>query len=224
MSTYLIAQVQFSEDGRPYPVNDAFGVEAGDFVIVRLEGKFTPLQKARVVTVEASPRPCKHSIVSRADDEGVYAGGPAAVETAEDLDRFLAGFRRMKRLPVVKSGRDSKTEPHDRWHTAYISAPKWQWDSGDSLAVSRLVVIGRDEILHTNPDEPMYMKLRDGALLLDWGPRSGVPVAGENMYRRVAEQAERPLANDLYGPPDTTIGDIRSVVGGNGYLSDDVYI
>ena len=125
MSEYLIAQVQFSEDGKSYAVNDSWAAEAGEFVIVRLDGKFTPLHKARVVVGrETAPRPCKHSIVCMAEDEALYAGGPAFVQTAEDLDRFLAGLLRMKKVPVVKSGRGNATEPHDRWHTAYISAPK----------------------------------------------------------------------------------------------------
>ena len=70
----------------------------------------------------------------------------------------------------------------------------------------------------------MFLKIRDGALLLDWGPAYGLPISGEDRYRRIAEQAERPLENDIYGPSDTTIADIKDVVGGNGYLSDDVYI
>jgi hypothetical protein len=225
MSSYLVAQVQFSEDGKPYAVNDSWGADAGEFVIVRLDGKFTPLHKAKVVVGrETAPRPCQHSIVCMAEDEALYAGGPAYVETAEDLDRFLAGFKRMRKVPVVKSGSGNATEPHDRWHTAYFSAPKYQWESGDSVSASRLVVVGRDEIQHTNPDDAMFLKIRDAALLLDWGPTHGLPIAGEDRYRRIAEQAERPLENDIYGPPDRTIGDIKDVVGVGGYLSDDVYI
>jgi hypothetical protein len=226
MSRYLIAHVQFSEDGKPYAVNDRWAAETGEFVIVRLDGKFTPLHKARVVAGrETAPRPCKHSIVCMAEDEALYAGGPAYVETAEDLDRFLAGLKRMKKFPVMKPGSGSTTEPHDRWHTAYVTASQREWKSGDRLSISRIVVVGLDEILHTNPDEPMYFEYRDGVLLLDrWSPTSGVPTKGEDRYRRIAEQAERPLENDIYGPPDTTIADIKDVVGGNGYLSDDVYI
>jgi hypothetical protein len=126
-----------------------------------------------------------------AEDEVLYAGGPAYVETVEDLNRFLAGFKRMRKVPVVKSGRGNTTEPHDRWHTAYISAPKYQW----AIAFPQAGSSWSETTRSSTPTPMMACSLRFGA-----GHR------------------------DLHGPPGRTIADLKDVVGGNGYLSDDVYI
>lgn len=215
MPEYRVAQVRFSEDGKPYPVNARFPVTPGGFVIVRLDGKFTPLQKAQVVSVDDWKGPCQHSIVCTADKADAYGDGPDGISTEDDLDRFLTGFLNMTRHPVVQETAPytKRYRPHPRWRLAYIRN-KHLGDvkpTGYGRA-AKLVVLGHEEITHTAPDAGQQFMMVNGALLAD-ASSIGLPFTPEtvdtlrdaktlkpvvfgNIYRRAAHHAEGPLAVD----------------------------
>lgn len=224
MAEYRIAKVRFSEDGNPYPVNCKFGVEPNDFVIVRLEGKFTPLQKAQVVAVETWRGECKHSIVCRADDIDRYGDGPDGVSDEATLDRFLVEFLKMKKFKVVYEKSYKVIEDHPRWNTAYVFDRYYGWNENKRSTVPMLLLIGNEGIAHRAPDAGEWIEMRDGAMLfredqffLTLSPDRG------NIYKQAAERAEGPLAPDL-NPYDNTRGQIRDAIGGDGYLSDGEYV
>ncbi|MDQ0326624.1 hypothetical protein J2R99_002493 [Rhodopseudomonas julia] len=226
MPEYRVAQVCFSEGGKAYPVNSKYAVEPGQFVIVRVEGKFTPLQKAKVVSVDYWKGACKHSVVCRAERAEEYGSGPEGVATEEDLDRFLLGFMRMTKCAVVREMPQSQRqyEPHPRWDVAYYSERSFQSVRPDGYGTAgKLVIIGRGELCYRAPDDGQHIWMADGALLADKVGALPLPIRDGNVYRRAAENAEWPLAVDLR-PADRSLADIKSVIGGNGYLSDDVYL
>ena len=225
MAEYSVAKVRFSEDGKLYPVNCKFGVEPNDFVIVRLEGKFTPLQKAQVVEVETWRAACKHSIVCRADDIDRYGAGPDGVSDEVTLDRFLVEFLKMKKFKVVYEKSYKVIEDHPRWHAAYIYNRFNGWKENERATVSTLLLIGKEGIVYRDPDDGEWIEIKDGAILmrerafhLTLNPDRG------NIYKQAAERAEGPLAPDLDPVPDNTRAQVREAIGGDGYLSDGEYV
>ncbi|MCF1503479.1 hypothetical protein L0F51_06865 [Afifella sp. H1R] len=226
MPEYRVAQVRFSEGGKAYPVNCQYAVESGQFVIVRLTGKFTPLQKAQVVSVDYWKGACKHSVVCRAERAEDYGSGPEGVATEEDLDRFLLGFMRMTKCAVVRETPQSsgQYEPHPRWDAAYYSERSFKSVRPDGYGTAgKLVIIGRDALFYRAPDDGQHIWMVGGALLADKVVALPRPFRDGNVYRQAAENAEWPLAVDLR-PDDRSLADIKAVIGGNGYLSDDVYL
>lgn len=225
MSEYRIAKVRFSNDGKPYPVNSKFDVKPDDYVIVRLDGKFTPLQKAQVIDVEYWRGECKHSIVCMADDFSKYGNGPDDVSDEQTLDRFLTDFLNKKRFKVVYEKSYKVIEDHPKWHAAYIYNRVNGWKENERATVSTLLLIGKEEIVYRDPDDGEWIEIKDGAILMreDAFSRNLYPDRG-NIYKQAAERAEGPLAPDLNPAPDNTRGQIRAAIGGDGYLSDGEYV
>lgn len=224
MSAYRIAQVRFSVDGRPYPVNAKFEVTPGEFVIVRLEGKFTPLHKAEVISVGVWRNKCKHSIACRASRAAAYGGGPDEITNEDELHRFLLEYVRLKKYPIVLEARHGeKAAAHPRWHAAYIKN-YFYGELGDGFGrASQIIILGQDEIMYRSPDSGQHIEMVDGALLLRDTMTVPITPKDGNIYQRAAEHAERIFAEDVSPSFDTSLGEIRQAIGGDGYLSDGEY-
>lgn len=225
MAEYRIANVRFSTDGKPYPVNSKFDVKPDDYVIVRLDGKFTPFQKAQVIDVEYWRGECKHSIVCLADDLAKYGNGPDDVSDEQTLDRFLTEFLNKKRFKVVYEKSYKVIECHPRWHAAYIYNRFNGWKENERATVSTLLLIGKEGVVYRDPDDGERIEIKDGAILmrerafsLTLNPDHG------NIYKQAAQRAELPLAPDLDPVPDNSRAQIRDAIGGDGYLSDGEYV
>jgi len=226
VAKFLIAQVIFSIGGKPYSVNARFVVEPGEFVVVRLEGKFTPLHRAQVVSVEFNRVECKHSIVCSAADADAYGGGAAEVENEEQLDRFLCGFLKLVKHPVTQYAHktSNEVEPHSRWHVAYMRNYYGFGNLSDGFnRVRPIFILGKEELMFRNPDKGEHIQMKDGSIVLLSFLGVHIDSNEGNIYRRAAEFAEGTLNIDV-DDADTSISEIREVIGGDGYLSDGQYI
>lgn len=166
MSEYSVAFVRFSENGKPYPVNSRFNIDVGDFVIIRLDGKYTPLQKAKVVSVESWKKPAKHSVVCRADDEEAYGRGPQGIQTLAHLETFLMGFLKLRKYPVVfQEGAFDEVQPHPRWNAAYLRSKNYHIPDTGFFSAANIIVLGDEEFMHSAPDNGCGTHMLNGSVV-----------------------------------------------------------
>lgn len=224
MSSYRVAHVKFSENGKSFLVNCHYSVKPGDFVIVRLDGKFTPLHKAQIVSVDYRHSLCTHSVVCLASEAEVYGQGHKGVSTETDLERFLVDFMRMRRCEVIYDASFGEMRNHPNWHTAYIIQDWQQVDDGWSNASKTLLVSDSGALLRS-PDEPDRVTMKAGALLIRDRARyciATIKPEDGNIYMRSAKRIEESLNAD-FDSQDTTRAQIKGIIG-DGYLSDGEYV
>lgn len=186
---YRIAKVRFSESGKPYPVNCAFHVEPGDFVIVRLKGHFTNLQIAEVVETDVWKSACKHTVMCRAEDAEDFGKGSDGVQTQEELDRFLTRGMGYHKYPV--------SDPSRPWQTAYVSLNSPVLGAG-SVWANFIIVLANDEIGYCGPGYPNpdghHLPMSNGTITRI--PSINARFKGPDIYKRAARFAE----SELYQP------------------------
>ncbi|MCG2664083.1 hypothetical protein [Brevundimonas sp.] len=207
MAKYEVALVRFDGRGQVYPVNGAARFQPSQKVVVEMGGLPRTLKVAEVVGRSVSYKPCKHSIVGRADSEFSYLPGPESVHTLQDLAKFLSD-RNFGHAPVKL--RDER-EPNDllkQWHTAYMCGhgPK------DFLGVGRLhsdypvIVVGDTHLglIQINFQGYVSLEHRDGFLILGAYDRVVSQDVGMDcepfdpkILRNIAETIRGPLASEI---------------------------
>lgn len=209
MSSFIVALIRFSKNGRTYSVNCADYLEPGTRVVVRMGGQANALQRAEVVKITSKDKPCKNTIVCLEEEAEAYGSGPEGVETADDLHRFLdvLHWHRYTTLQWDGFGAAKKTIPCEEWPVAY------EW--GNPHVHSSWKLRGPTEVILIGPQGPgyfacgnnmRYFEVLDGKLVIDWFVRKlgkeclsseeGLVWRDINPYYHAARIAERNLIWD----------------------------
>lgn len=207
MSSYRIALVRFSKNGRRYPVN-CTAFDPGNRVIVRMGAQASPLQRAEVVEITYNYKPCKNTVVCMEEDAEAYGSGAAGVENADCLDRFLSLLHWERYSTLRRDGFGAvKIVACDEWPVAYEygSQPRI-YSSGKLWGPNTVILVGPQGAGFYPCGNMSCTEIVDGKLVLDGSKmvrglgKEGL-AGSENPYRRAAKIGESILRLDM-DPPD----------------------